>query len=112
MLEETRPWGKYEVLHSDSTFRIKKITVNPGKRLSLQRHKHRGEHWFITQGTALVTVDGADYTMTPGTAITIAVGQVHRIQALDQTVEFVEIQTGTYFGEDDIERLEDDFGRS
>ncbi len=100
------------MLHTDELSQVKEITVKPGARLSYQTHKKRAEHWFITQGPALVTIDGVTKTIQTGESIDIGVGVAHRIAATDLVgVRFIEVQTGTYFGEDDIVRLEDDFGR-
>jgi mannose-6-phosphate isomerase len=107
-----RPWGRYEVLQESATHKVKCIWVSPGKRLSYQRHQKRAEHWFIVQGTALVTIDGVDKTLGAGATVDFAIGVLHRIANIgSDEVIFVEVQTGTYFGEDDIERVEDDFGR-
>ena len=107
-----RPWGRYEVLQESATHKVKCIWVSPGKRLSYQRHQKRAEHWFIVQGTALVTIDGEDRTLGPGSTVDFAIGVLHRIANIGENdVIFVEVQTGTYFGEDDSERVEDDFGR-
>lgn len=107
-----RPWGKYEVLQESATHKVKCIWVNPGKRLSYQRHKFRAEHWFIVTGTGEVTIDGKVTTVKPGDTIEFGIGVLHRISNTGtEDVVFVEVQTGTYFGEDDIERVEDDFGR-
>ena len=113
MLEKSeRPWGTYEVLFEADNHKVKTITVKPGKRLSLQRHKFRAEHWFITSGTAKVTVGETVTECSFGAKIDIEIGQLHRIENIGTTdVTFLEVQTGTYFGEDDIERVEDDFGR-
>jgi len=108
-----RPWGRYEVLQESSTHKVKCIWVSPGKRLSYQRHKFRAEHWFIVAGEADVTIDGKVKKVGPGDTVDFAIGVLHRIHNVGETeVIFVEVQTGTYFGEDDIERVEDDFGRS
>jgi mannose-6-phosphate isomerase len=114
MLEKSeRPWGRYEVLQESSTHKVKCIWVNPGKRLSYQRHKYRAEHWFIVAGSAEVTIDGDKKQIGPGESVQFEIGTLHRIENIGTTeVIFVEVQTGTYFGEDDIERIEDDFGRS
>ncbi len=109
---EERPWGTYEILAEEETFKVKKIVVNAGKRLSLQSHKHRKEHWTIVAGNPLVTNDHATYVAKPEDTIVIEKGSLHRIQAVDTDVVFIEIQTGTYFGEDDIIRYDDDFGRA
>lgn len=107
-----RPWGKYEVLQESATHKVKCIWVNPGKRLSYQRHKFRAEHWFIVAGSGEVTIDGKVTTFKPGDTIEFGIGVLHRISNTGtEDVVFVEVQTGTYFGEDDIERVEDDFGR-
>ena len=113
MLEKSeRPWGTYEVLFEAHNHKVKTITVKPGKRLSLQRHKFRAEHWFIIAGTAKVTVGDSVTECSFGAKIDIEIGQLHRIENIVATdVTFIEVQTGTYFGEDDIERVEDDFGR-
>ncbi|CAN2188774.1 {ManC} Mannose-6-phosphate isomerase [Candidatus Nanopelagicaceae bacterium] len=114
MLEfSERPWGTYQVLHSNPFSQVKEITVKPGARLSYQTHEKRAEHWFITQGPAIVTIDGVTKTLQMGDSIDIAVGVAHRMAAPETNgVTFIEVQTGTYFGEDDIVRLEDDFGRN
>jgi mannose-6-phosphate isomerase len=107
-----RPWGSYEVLQESSSHKVKCIWVKPGKRLSYQRHQKRAEHWFIVSGDAEVTIDGNISRLGAGSTIDIGTGVLHRIHNVGQTdVVFVEVQTGTYFGEDDIERVEDDFGR-
>jgi mannose-6-phosphate isomerase len=107
-----RPWGRYEVLQEAGTHKVKCIWVSPGKRLSYQRHQKRAEHWFIVQGSARVTIDGNVQEMKAGMTVDFAIGVLHRIENVgSDEVVFVEVQTGTYFGEDDIERVEDDFGR-
>ncbi len=114
MLEfSQRPWGTYQVLHTSSSSQVKEIHVRAGARLSYQVHEKRAEHWYITQGPALVTIDGVTKNLHTGDAVDIAVGVAHRIAAPEtNSVTFIEVQTGTYFGEDDIIRLDDDFGRS
>jgi len=105
---ETRPWGEYEVLAEEPSFKVKIITVNPGQRLSYQRHQHRSEHWYVVDGEGLVRRDVA-----AGSTVDVAVGMAHRIQNTgSEALVFVEVQRGTYFGEDDIERLSDDYGRA
>ena len=107
-----RPWGRYEVLQEAPTHKVKCIWVEPGQRLSYQRHARRAEHWFIVQGTGQVTIDGQVKEVTPGETVDFGIGVLHRIANIgSEPVVFVEVQTGTYFGEDDIERIEDDFGR-
>ena len=109
---DDRPWGNYEVLVDDSDHKVKQIRVLPGMRLSYQLHERRSEHWFIVRGSGVVTLDDREVDVEPGTAIDIACGTSHRIEnnGLVDLV-FVEVQRGEYFGEDDIVRLEDDFGR-
>ena len=110
---DQRPWGSYTVLDDDATFKVKRIEVLPGKRLSYQRHARRSEHWFIVHGTAVVTLDGERREVGAGDAVDVPVGTDHRIEnASDAPVVFVEVQHGDYFGEDDIVRLEDDYGRT
>ena len=110
--ESTRPWGHYKVLSEADDFKTKTITVFPGKRLSYQKHEHRAEHWFVVRGSGTVTLDGVHKAVQAGDPVDIPVGAPHRMSntGTDELV-FVEVQTGTYFGEDDIVRLEDDFGR-
>ena len=108
-----RPWGSYTVLDDDGSHKVKRIVVLPGRRLSYQRHARRSEHWFIVAGTALVTLDGTRTEFTAGESVDIPVGTNHRIEnPTDADVVFVEVQHGEYFGEDDIVRLEDDYGRA
>ena len=109
---DDRPWGSYDVLEDAATHKVKRITVTPGQRLSYQRHEHRSEHWFVLSGLATVTLDGEQIDVAPGRAIDIPAGAAHRVAARgDVPLVFIEVQHGDYFGEDDIERLEDDFGR-
>lgn len=108
-----RPWGFYEILSDRPDHKVKRITVYPGKRLSYQRHSLRSEHWHIVAGSAVVTLDGSDVPLSEGQSIDIARRAAHRIANHgDADVVFIEVQRGEYFGEDDIERLEDDFGRT
>ena len=111
--ESVRPWGHYEVLSDGEDFKTKTITVLPGKRLSYQRHARRSEHWFVVKGSGVVTLDGDTLDVGPGIAVDVPVGVAHRIENTDQTADlvFVEVQHGDYFGEDDIVRLEDRYGR-
>ncbi len=111
-LHETRPWGEFRVLAEAPEFKVKRIDVLPGKRLSYQRHAKRKEHWLVVSGRARVTLDGRDLELSPGQAIDIPTGAAHRVECISpEKLVFIEVQTGTYFGEDDIERLADDFGR-
>lgn len=110
---DRRPWGSYTVLEEAPTFKVKRIEVLPGKRLSYQKHSQRAEHWFVVEGTAKVTLDGRDLLIGIGEAIDIPVGSAHRVENPgDRDLIFIEVQRGNYLGEDDIVRLEDDFGRT
>jgi mannose-1-phosphate guanylyltransferase/mannose-6-phosphate isomerase len=108
-----RPWGYYEVVAGGPGYQVKRIVVDPGARLSLQSHRHRAEHWIVVQGTADVTV-GSDIRPVPtGKSVFIPQGAVHRLGNSGETaVTIIEIQLGSYLGEDDIERYEDDYGRT
>ena len=109
---ETRPWGKFEVLSDDDSHKVKRITVESRHRLSYQRHAHRSEHWFVVAGEGVVTIDGIAQSVAAGTAVDVPVGSAHRIENPGAvSLVFIEVQHGSYFGEDDIERLDDDYGR-
>ena len=109
---DQRPWGTFTVLDEGPTYKVKRIEVIPGKRLSYQKHKQRSEHWMAVSGVARVTLDGRDLQLSEGGTIDIPAGVAHRIENIgDKPLVFIEIQRGTYFGEDDIVRLQDDFGR-
>lgn len=109
---DERPWGRYVVLDDGETFKVKRIEVLPGKRLSYQVHARRSEHWFIVEGSAVITLRGERLEVSAGDAVDIPLGAEHRIEnASDAPVVFVEVQHGDYFGEDDIVRLDDDYGR-
>jgi mannose-6-phosphate isomerase len=110
--DSVRPWGRYFILEESPIHKVKRIEVRPGKRLSYQRHKFRAEHWLIVQGEGVTTLDGENRKVKVGDSVDIAIGELHRIEnTSNQELIFIEVQTGTYFGEDDIERVEDDFGR-
>jgi len=110
---DDRPWGSYLVLADDVDHKVKRIVVAPGKRLSYQRHSRRAEHWFVVSGYGMVTLDGVDHEVSPATAIDVPVGCAHRIENTGSSdLVFIEVQYGDYFGEDDIVRLQDDFGRT
>lgn len=113
MLEKSeRPWGRYQVLQEGATYKVKSIHVSPGKRLSYQRHQKRSEHWYVTDGSGEVTLNGEVQKVTRGSIVEIPQGMLHRISNTGNAeLIFIEVQTGSYFGEDDIERVEDDFGR-
>ncbi len=111
--ENYRPWGHYENLEEDFDHKLKRITVEPGKRLSYQKHAKRAERWVIIRGEAVVTLDGKDISLKAGDTVFIPKGSAHRIANTgDEPLLFAETQLGDYFGEDDIVRLEDDFGRT
>ena len=107
------PWGRWEVLLDEPTYKVKRITVLPDKRLSYQKHFKREEHWTIVRGRARVTLDGQDILLDAGSTIEIPREAAHRMAnpGADELV-FIEVQCGTYFGEDDIIRLQDDYGRA
>jgi mannose-6-phosphate isomerase len=110
--EDHRPWGYYRVLTDEPDHKVKRIVVFPQQRLSLQRHLHRMEHWYILQGRAVITLNNEEIPLKAGHAVDIKQGSWHRIMNTgDENLIFIEIQTGAYFGEDDIERSEDDYGR-
>ena len=110
---DERPWGNYTVVDSvKDDHKVKRIVVTPGKRLSYQTHRFRAEHWYVVSGEATVVLDGETLVLAPGQSVDIAIGAAHRCENHgDVPVVFIEVQHGTYFGEDDIVRLEDDFGR-
>jgi mannose-6-phosphate isomerase len=110
---DQRPWGNYQVLADEPDHKVKRIVVYPGKRLSLQRHRLRAEHWYVIAGQGLVTRDREEISLTAGEAVDIPRGARHRLENPGPLkVVFIEVQTGDYFGEDDIERFEDDYGRA
>ncbi|MGJ0342193.1 mannose-1-phosphate guanylyltransferase/mannose-6-phosphate isomerase [Aliarcobacter cryaerophilus] len=107
-----RPWGSYTVLEESTGYKIKKIEVNPGKRLSLQKHFHRSEHWIVVSGTATVTVGDEKRLVRPNESTYIKAGELHRLENEGKIpVVLIEAQVGEYTGEDDIVRVEDDFSR-
>ena len=108
-----RPWGWFETVSEVPDNKIKRIGVLPGQQLSLQKHRHRSEHWVVVRGTAQVTVGARVFDLGVGGHCDIALGEVHRIaNRTTELVEVVEVQFGAYLGEDDIVRLQDDYGRS
>ena len=107
-----RPWGAYEELDAGDKFLVKRITVNPGASLSLQRHRHRAEHWVVVHGTADVTCENVVQTLVANQSFYIPIGQIHRLSNPGETIlEIIEVQTGDLLSEDDIERFEDVYGR-
>jgi mannose-6-phosphate isomerase len=110
---ERKPWGEYRVLAEEPGYKVKRIDVLPGKRISYQRHERRSEHWLVVAGRALVTLEGREHELGPGQSIDVPARAAHRIACLgDQPLVLIEVQTGAYFGEDDIQRLSDDYGRA
>lgn len=110
---DQRPWGTFTVLDEGVGFKVKRIEVFPGKRLSYQKHSQRAEHWVVVQGTAKVTLDNREIVVEAGQAIDIAIGSAHRVEnPSEAALIFIEVQRGNYLGEDDIVRLQDDFGRA
>ena len=108
-----RPWGYFEVLSGSADHKVKRIVVEPGGILSLQRHQRRSEHWFVVSGKGIASVDGMDYPVQCNSTIDIPVKKTHRLEnSFTENLVIIEVQTGEYFGEDDIERLEDKYGRT
>jgi mannose-6-phosphate isomerase-like protein (cupin superfamily) len=112
MDSEQRPWGAWHVLDEGAGFKVKRIEVRPGQRLSYQTHQHRAEHWAVVQGTATVTLEGETFEVKTGGSVDVEVGAAHRIaNRHDDELVVIEVQRGDYTGEDDIVRLDDDYGR-
>ena len=110
---EERPWGRFYVLHNEPTYKLKRIEVDPGGRLSYQFHHQRSEAWTIVEGTGTITLDDLVQDYQKGETVLIPQGMKHRIENKgSEKVVFIEVQTGTYFGEDDIVRIEDDYNRT
>lgn len=109
---ETRPWGSWHVIDVNDGYKVKRIHVNPGGRLSYQTHEHRSEHWVVIFGVATAVIDGETTLAGPGESIDVPTGAKHRLcNQGDHELVIVEVQQGHYTGEDDIVRLEDDYGR-
>jgi len=105
-----RPWGTYTILEENHKYKIKRIVVKSGKRLSLQKHFHRSEHWIVVEGTALVTIEDKEALVRPNESTYIPMGKLHRLENPGKVdVVLIEAQVGEYLGEDDIVRIEDDF---
>lgn len=110
--EGVRPWGSYRVLLEGSRYKIKEIQVSPGAKLSLQMHHHRSEHWVVIQGTAKVIKGEEEYILSENESIYIPIGEKHRLENPGLIpLKIVEVQNGSYVGEDDIVRFEDAYGR-
>ncbi|MBP2232948.1 mannose-1-phosphate guanylyltransferase/mannose-1-phosphate guanylyltransferase/mannose-6-phosphate isomerase [Azospirillum agricola] len=108
-----RPWGAYQSLHTGERFQVKSLTIAPGSRLSLQKHHHRAEHWVVVNGTALVTRDAEQVLVYENQSIYIPIGTIHRLENPGKVpLTIIEVQSGSYLGEDDIVRLEDSYGRN
>lgn len=110
---EERPWGRFFVIHDQPKYKLKRIEVDPGGRLSYQYHHKRSEAWTMVEGIGTITLNGVIKDFKAGETILIPQGVKHRIKNKQQKkVIFIEVQTGTYFGEDDIVRIEDDYDRA
>ena len=110
-----RPWGSYTNIDGGNNigYKVKKLVIAPGKRISLQSHKQRSEHWVIINGIAEIRVGDDKFTLTRNQSIYVPCGVLHRIENVDaDNVEIIEVHVGPYLGEDDIERFDDDFGRT
>ena len=112
MLQDERPWGKYEIPCEEAGTKTKRIEVYPGKRFSLQKHQRRAEKWIVMAGKGTATVGTREFSVGPGSFIDVPCGEIHRMHNTgDKPLVFIEVQFGDYLGEDDIVRFEDDFGR-
>lgn len=112
-LTEKRPWGRWTVLGEGEAYKVKRIEINPGHRLSLQLHTHRSEHWIVVAGTATVTIGDLTSVVLTQESTFVPVGTSHRIENRGPyPLTIIEIQNGVYLGEDDIIRMQDDYGRS
>lgn len=108
---QDRPWGNYTILHTENVCQVKKLVLSPGKRISLQSHKFRSEHWFIVSGQGIAELDEDKILVGPGDSVDVPIGSRHRITCSSlEPLVFIEVQTGSSFAEDDILRFEDDFG--
>ncbi len=110
---DERPWGSFDVLTKGPGFQVKRLSVKPGQRLSLQWHRHRDEQWVVARGTARVQVGEETHTLGPGQMMRVPRTVYHRIENISSIdpLEIIEVQIGDYIGEDDIVRVEDDYGR-
>ena len=112
-MKEYRPWGHYEILDKSHSYQVKLLTINPNQSTSLQLHYKRAEHWIVLSGTPSVTIGNKELSLNPDDQLFINKQVTHRISNdTTQPVEVIEVQTGEYFGEDDIERLSDQYGRA
>lgn len=109
---EQRPWGEWLVLDEGDGFKVKRIVVQPGQRLSYQTHEHRAELWTVVAGTATCVIDDEPVVVETSKSVAVEIGQKHRITNMhDDVLVIIEVQLGEYCGEDDICRLDDDYGR-
>ena len=112
MTKVQRPWGWYDIIDESDRYKVKSIEVNPGEKLSLQKHHHRAEHWVVVEGTALTECDGKEKLLAENESTYIPVGSIHRLSNPGKIpLRIIEVQSGPYLGEDDIVRLEDIYGR-
>ncbi|MFN3711964.1 MAG: cupin domain-containing protein, partial [Alishewanella aestuarii] len=110
--EVYRPWGKYDSIDNGNRYQVKRITVKPGEKLSIQMHHHRAEHWIVVHGTAKVTIDQQQQLLTENQSVYIPIGAVHSLENPGKIpLELIEVQSGAYLGEDDIVRFSDLYGR-
>jgi mannose-1-phosphate guanylyltransferase/mannose-6-phosphate isomerase len=108
-----RPWGSYDSIDMGERFQVKRIVVNPGAKLSLQMHHHRAEHWIVVQGTARVTRGDKEFLLGENESTYIPMGTTHRLENPGKVpLHLIEVQSGTYLGEDDIVRYDDTYGRA
>ena len=111
--ENIRPWGRYDILDTGDGFKVKRITVNSGQKLSYQKHWKRSEFWVIVNGLAMATIDDKKVERKVGETVSVPVEAKHRIENIgEDPLVFIEVQLGEYLGEDDIERFADDYGRA
>ena len=111
-MSEDRPWGSWHVVEVGDGYKVKRIVVNPHSRLSYQTHEHRSEHWVVVRGTATCVIEGETVVVHPGESVDVGVQHAHRIcNDHDDELVIIEVQRGPYLGEDDIVRLQDDYGR-
>jgi mannose-1-phosphate guanylyltransferase/mannose-6-phosphate isomerase len=107
-----RPWGYYDLIDRGEGFQVKRILVNPGEKLSLQKHSHRAEHWVVVKGKAQVICGEKKFQLVENQSTYIPLGEIHRLENIEsRPLEIIEIQTGSYLGEDDIIRIDDDYDR-
>ena len=112
-MQEERPWGWYLVIDKGNRYKVKSIEVQPDQKLSLQKHYHRSEHWVVVEGTALVEVDGKETLVFENQSTYIPANSIHRLSNPGKMpLRIIEVQSGSYLEEDDIERFDDSYGRS